>query len=217
MAAIDPAGAGDCVLEMQGLYGPYSLSERVLQKIWLRQDFSADELRTVSGQRLRIEFPDNWNHLGGPDFKDAFFQIDGTAFCADVEIHFCAEDWIAHGHENNPAFNRVRLHVVLHRMPGSYPQVLMESGHCLETLVLLPYLHSDLEAYAMDEALIEMERICEHPDLLWFSELPDTQRLELLREHALSRWRQKLAFAKKRLEGIDWREACHQYGFEVLG
>ena len=89
MAAIDPAGAGDCVLEMQGLYGPYSLSERVLQKIWLRQDFSADELRTVSGQRLRIEFPDNWNHLGGPDFKDAFFQIDATAFCADGNSFLC--------------------------------------------------------------------------------------------------------------------------------
>jgi hypothetical protein len=84
-------------------------------------------------------------------------------------------------------------------------------------LVLLPYLHCDLEAYAMDEALVEMERICEHPDLSWFSELPEAQRVDLLREQAQSRWRQKLAFAKKRLEGAGWEEVCHQYGLEVLG
>lgn len=217
MEAIDPVGAGECFREMQGLYGPYTLSERVLQKIWLRQDLARDGLRTVSGRSLRVEYPGDWNHLGGPDFKDARFQMDGRTYCADVEIHFNPEDWISHGHENNPAFNAVRLHVVLHKKPSSRPEVWTEGGHCPETLVLLPYLHEDLEAYAMDDALVEMEHICEHPDLSWLTNLAEERRVAVLREQAESRWQQKLAFAEKRLASVGWEEACHQYCLEVLG
>jgi hypothetical protein len=202
---------------MQGLYGPYYLSERVLQKIWLRQDFSTDALRTVSGRSLRIAFSGNWNHLGGPDFKDARFEIEGTGYCADVEIHFSPEDWIHHGHERNRAFNRVRLHVVLHGERGNPVAVRTEDGNCPEMLVLLPHLHQDLEAYAMDEALIEMERICEHPNLSEFSSLPERDRVSLLREQGEARWGQKVRFARKRLESVDWESACHQYCLEVLG
>ncbi|MGC6506371.1 MAG: DUF2851 family protein [Coraliomargaritaceae bacterium] len=214
---IDSAGEGECFREIQGLYGPYTLSERVLQKLWLRQDFATDGLQTVSGQSLRIEHPGDWNHLGGSDFKNARIRINGRTFCADVEVHFTPEDWIAHGHEKNPAFNGVRLHVVLHKKPDSDVEVRTKAGHRPETVVLLPYLQSDLEAYATDVALVEMERICEHPDLPWFSDLPEEERIAVLREYAQSRWEQKLAFAKKRLEGGDWQEACHQYGLEVLG
>lgn len=217
MATINPAGGEGFVQEMQGLYGPYTLSERVLQKIWLRQDFAVEGLRTVSGCSLRVEHPGDWNQLGGPDFRNARLQIDGLSVCADVEIHFSPGDWLAHRHEQNPEFNRVRLHVVLHEKPELLPKVKTADGHCPETLVLLPLLNEDLEAYAMDEALLEMERICEHPALSWFSALPEGVRLDLLRDWAESRWRQKVSFAEKRLASAGWREACHQYCLEVLG
>ena len=217
MAAMDSVAGQDFVQEMQGLYGPYTLSERVLQKIWMRQEFAVDALQTVSGRRLRIDHPGEWNHLGGPDFRGARFRIGGSLICADVEIHFSPGDWLAHGHESNPAFNGVRLHVVLHEKPESPVEVRTANGHQLETLILLPLLHGDLEAYAMDEALVEMERICEHPDLPWFSALPEDGRVELLRDWAESRWQQKMAFARKRLESAGWDGACHQYCLEVLG
>ncbi|MDP4879876.1 MAG: DUF2851 family protein, partial [Opitutales bacterium] len=65
--------------EIQGLYGPFTLSERVVQKIWLRQDFETSDLTTVSGQSVVVKDPGRWNLLGGPDFKEARLVIDGQS------------------------------------------------------------------------------------------------------------------------------------------
>ena len=56
------------VAEVQGLYGPFTLSERVIQKIWLQQDFAAENMKTVSGGELIIKDPGRWNFFEGPDF-----------------------------------------------------------------------------------------------------------------------------------------------------
>ena len=53
----------DELQEIQGLYGSFSLSERILQKIWLQGDFDQSTLRTESGKRLRVIDPGRWNHL----------------------------------------------------------------------------------------------------------------------------------------------------------
>ena len=42
------------VEEMQGLYGPFTIAERVVQKIWLRRDFEQTGLRLVDGRSLLI-------------------------------------------------------------------------------------------------------------------------------------------------------------------
>ena len=59
------------VEEIQGLYGPFTLTERVVQKIWLRQDFATARLLTVSGKTLEVKDPGSWNLQEGPDFKEA--------------------------------------------------------------------------------------------------------------------------------------------------
>lgn len=203
------------VCEIQGLYGPYTVSERILQKIWLRQDFSGASLETVSGRRLQVEHPGRWNHLGGPDFKAARFSLDGFPVCSDVELHFYSEDWFAHRHDSNPAFNGVRLHVVLYSDPDL--SIRTEDGQCPETLVLMPLLHEDLETYTINEALLSMERICLDHRLSKWTEKPQSGQMEALREKAAKRWRQKVSFAKERLMGANWSEVCHQYCLEVLG
>ena len=49
--------APNAVAEMQGWYGPYTVSERVVQKIWLRGDYRAGNLKTLSGKALKIKHP----------------------------------------------------------------------------------------------------------------------------------------------------------------
>ena len=61
----------DRVAEVQGLYGAYSFSEKLLQKIWLRGDFDRAALVLPDGRRLRVRHPGKWNLLGGPDFDKA--------------------------------------------------------------------------------------------------------------------------------------------------
>ena len=38
------------VAEFQGLYGPFHVSELVLQKIWLRSDFNRGKVVTQEGE-----------------------------------------------------------------------------------------------------------------------------------------------------------------------
>jgi hypothetical protein len=53
--------------------------------------------------------------------------------------------------------------------------------------------------------------------MLQFMEHPLNARRAKLRSGAEARWVSKVDFAKKRLAGASWREACHQYCLEVLG
>jgi len=205
------------VEELQGLYGPFSLTERVVQRIWSRGDYCSEGLRAVSGRCLRVLDPGRWNFQEGPDFKEARIEIDGEAYTGDVEVHFKPEDWFAHAHDRNPNFDRVILHVVLQQSSGASVVCRTSRGDAPEILVLLPLLERDLEAYAMDEALLDLERVNE---LAWvedFLGLRPEERERRLLEGAGQRWLQKLAFAEKRLAGSDWAAACHQLTLEVLG
>jgi hypothetical protein len=205
------------VKELHGLYGAYTLSERVLQQIWLRGDFETSQLKLASGKTLRVLSPGRWNHLGGPDFKEAELQIDGVRFAGSVEVHFEAEDWYAHGHGDNPVFNAVILHVVLYKPLAGDGVVQTATGANLETLYLMPYLHCDLESYAEASALRQLEAV---NDLEWvnhFMGCGAIERCARIEAAAYKRWEQKVKFAKKRLAVEGWEQACHQYLLEVLG
>src|SRR3954452_5498889 len=104
------------VAEIQGLYGPFSFPEKLLQKIWLRGEFAAERASTIDGLPLRVVRPGKWNLLGGPDFKDACIRVGTTTITGDIEVHWRASDWANHRHADAPAYNQVVLHVVL--FPG---------------------------------------------------------------------------------------------------
>ncbi|MFU8847985.1 MAG: DUF2851 family protein [Opitutales bacterium] len=202
------------VHEVQGLYGPFSISEKVIQKIWFRRDFYQEDLRTSSGKCLRVLDPGRWNTNEGPDFLAAHLEIDGEEQVGDVEIHFHASDWCAHGHDQNSNFDRVILHVLLyghelkaeHQRPGQ-----------MESLVLLPLLERDLEEYAMEAALLDLEQVNELEWFELFMAKPLAERRLLLEQLAKGRWQQKCNYAEKRLRRTDWASCCHESTLEVLG
>ena len=204
---------GDTIEEVQGLYGPFTLSERVLQKLWLRGELQTEGLRTASGRSLKIRDPGRWNLQEGPDFKEAQLEIDGRTVVGDVEVHFRVADWWAHGHEGDRNYADVVLHVVLY--PERHSGCLAEIPG--ETLFLMPCLEHDLEHYANEEALRELERV---DALEWVAELlerPAAERVAALWTAAEDRWTAKLAYAVKRLERGGWMESCHQACLEGLG
>jgi len=203
--------------EIQGLYGPFTLTERVVQKIWLRQDFATEELLTGSRKALAVKDPGRWNLQEGPDFKEAQLLIDGVPVVGDVEVHFNVSDWHQHEHERDSNFDRVVLHVVLHPERRHPNPVRTSKGQAPEVLYLMPVLNRDLESYAMDEALLELEQ---QDELEWverFLRKPLEQRLSILQGQANVRWAQKLSYASKRLQQSGWETACHEYALEVLG
>jgi len=207
----------DNVKEMQGLYGPFILTERVVQKIWFRQDFATQGLVTVSGKSIHVKDPGRWNLQEGPDFKEARLLVDGVELDGDVEVHFNVTDWHKHQHEQDRNFDGVVLHIVLHPEGRKLRPVQTSQGRVPECLYLMPLLNRDLESYAMDEALLELEQQDELEWVAQFIERPLEERLEILQAKAQERWQQKLRYAQQRLQASGWNGACHGYALEVLG
>lgn len=218
MEATQPLGQTQIAEEeIQGLYGSITIPEATLQKIWLHKDFISTNLKTHSGQDLKVLSPGRWNRFEGPDFKEAELIIDGERVIGDVEIHFHPNDWLAHGHNLDVNFSNVVLHVTLFDPVADAPPAHTAHGYCPPTLAFLPYLRQSMEEYAIEEALLTFEARDNTELLQAFIEKPEEEVLILLKDKAMVRWRQKRAFARYRLNQGSWDEVCHQMVLEGLG
>ena len=206
---------GSAVAEAQGLYGPFTFSEKLLQLIWARREFDGAAARTADGRTLEILDSGKWNGLAGPDFLGARLRLGGVEVAGDVELHLYASDWTAHAHAHDPAYSGVVLHVVLFSTEEQY--TYGAGGRTIPVLALLPLLHHALEEYAEDEAVavlagrplarVPAELTVLGPDAL----------AALLAHHAERRWRQKVHFARGRIARLGWEDACHHAALEILG
>ncbi|MDR1332558.1 MAG: DUF2851 family protein [Tannerella sp.] len=86
--------------------------ERLLQYIWKYRLYADAELRTVEGLPVGVIDPGLQNVDAGPDFFNAKIRIDGAVWAGNVEIHRRASEWQTHGHDRDPAYDSVILHVV---------------------------------------------------------------------------------------------------------
>lgn len=85
--------------------------EMMYQYLW-RYRMLGRKLRTVDGRTVKVLRPGTLNRDAGPDFLDARISIDSQEWAGNVEIHVRASDWHKHGHDTDPAYNNVILHVV---------------------------------------------------------------------------------------------------------
>lgn len=108
-------------------------SEDFLHYLWQWRLFDGTNLMTTDGQTLRILHPGTHNaHDAGPDFSQARIRIGDTLWAGHVELHKRSSDWLAHGHDQDPAYQTVILHVVYENdVPIRRP-----SGAPIPTLVL---------------------------------------------------------------------------------
>ena len=57
--------------------------------------------------------PGRYNTNGGPDFSNLKLRIGPLVWAGNGEIHQNATDWLRHGHQLDPTYNNVILHIVL--------------------------------------------------------------------------------------------------------
>ncbi len=87
--------------------------EKLLQAVWQHQRLKRDQLKTTDGRTIRVFHPGFASLEDGPDFRGAVLQIGNEKPVAgDVEIDLQSNGWHAHGHDQNPAFRQVILHVL---------------------------------------------------------------------------------------------------------
>lgn len=85
--------------------------ENLYQYIW-RFRLAGTDFRLKDGRSVCVLDPGVLNHDSGPDFFNAKIRIDDTEWAGNVEIHVKASDWFRHGHDNDPNYDSVILHVV---------------------------------------------------------------------------------------------------------
>ena len=117
---------------------PPPSSEAALGRFWRLVDTLPQGLEAEDGRRFKIIYPGRPGGASGPDFRDAVIAGEsGERFTGDVELHLVAPDWYRHRHHEDPAYNGVVLHVVLHpagsrisvqRSKGQVPIVSMGSA-----------------------------------------------------------------------------------------
>jgi uncharacterized protein DUF2851 len=188
-------------------------SEHLLQAVWQQQRLLRDQLRTLDGKTVRVLHPGFKNHEAGPDFRGAMIQIDGAAPTAgDVEVDLQANGWRAHGHDVNPAFKKVVLHVI---WEGERP---VADG--LPVLVLrgrldapLAELRSSLERDSLRSLPEDMQGQCCAP----LRSLPQDSLTDLLHQAARVRFEVKSAQILARTRHVGWEQALWEGLFRALG
>lgn len=88
------------------------MREDFIHFIWRQVRFDIRDLRTTTGQSIAIQDFGRHNTNAGPDFSAGQVRIDGLQWAGNIEMHVNASDWYAHGHETDPAYDNVILHVV---------------------------------------------------------------------------------------------------------
>jgi hypothetical protein len=85
--------------------------EELLHYTWKHKLYPLQPLRTTDGQPVEIIDPGLHNRNAGPDFFNAKIRVGGTLWVGNVELHSKASDWYQHGHQQDPCYDNVILHV----------------------------------------------------------------------------------------------------------
>ena len=187
--------------------------ERLLQAIWQHQRLLRDNLKTLDGQSVKVLHPGFRNLEGGPDFRSAVVQLgDESARTGDIEVDLRSSGWHAHGHDRNPAFANVILHVIWESekpSPGAPPLVLLRRVLDAPLGELSLWLGGESTAALPDP----MRGKCCAPVKV----LSATQLFDLLHQAAHVRLRSKAAQFQARARQVGWDQSLWEGLFRALG
>ncbi len=141
--ACQTSGTGRMLLEPGFPYG-----EDLLQFIWESRLFDQHALRTTDGRSVEVLHPGRIQHHSGPDLEGAQVRIGDQRWAGNVEVHLRSSEWNAHGHQYDPAYENVVLHVVYEHDA----EVRTQRGTVIPTIELLPRVST--ESIAMHHALM---------------------------------------------------------------
>jgi hypothetical protein len=187
--------------------------ENLLQAIWKYQRLMRDQLQVLDGRPIRILHPGFHNREGGPDFLGAVFKVgEDRMLTGDVEVDVRASAWHAHGHDRNPAFRKVALHVIWEGerpLPTAPPALLLRKFLDSPLGELSLWLGGET-AQGFPE---EQRGKCCGP----MRRLSPEQTLDLLHQAAQVRLRSKAAQFQARARQVGWEQSLWEGMFRALG
>jgi len=88
------------------------MKEEFLHYLWKYSLYDQDKLVDNEKKKIIVLDPGVYNRDSGPDFFNARISVDGTVWAGNIEIHTRSSHFDIHGHQYDPVFNNVILHVV---------------------------------------------------------------------------------------------------------
>jgi hypothetical protein len=195
--------------------------ESLVQAVWQHQRVFRDKLKTSDGQEVKVLHPGFRSVEGGPDFRGAVIQFgEDPPKGGDVEVDLRASGWRAHGHDRNPTFKNVILHVVWEpeQARRASPRTGLDPAPisvALRDLLDAPLgeLNLWLGSEASQSLPEDLRGKCSAP----LRELNDTQLTQLLHEAARVRLQSKTAQLQARAKRAGWEQTLWEGLFRALG
>jgi hypothetical protein len=167
----------------------------------------------TDGRPVRVLHPGFLSREGGPDFKGAVIQIgDSPPQTGDVEVDLASSSWRAHGHDRNPAFKNVILHVIWssEKLANCTPPVLAIGTKLDAPVTELGFWLNSESSETLPDAL---RGHCCAP----LRNLADERVSQLLREAGEIRFRSKAAQLQARARQVGWEQSLWEGIFRALG
>jgi hypothetical protein len=176
-------------------------------------------LKTADGKSVRVFHPGFANFEGGPDFRGAVLQIGGEApVSGDVEVDLRASGWRAHGHDRNPHFQNVLLHVIGDDAGSHAPQGLngiQPAVLCVKDLLDAPL--AELSLSLENESLRTLPENFRGKCCAPLRELGEPRLTLLLQQAARGRLEGKAAQIRAHAKNGGWDQALWENLFRALG
>lgn len=197
-----------------------TLTETEMQRLWFEEAYR-NPLETTTGESVRILQPGFWNKGAGPDFFHAsLINGAGEREVGAVEIHPMAPAWKQHGHDRDPAYEGVILHVVWQMGPKEFfpatdqHRLLRQVEFSSQLRAPLSQLRALLVARPEEVAAGVRAGVCQRT----LAKMPVSQAEEILREAGWFRFMQRVRRfeARKRLGGMEqawWLGLAEGMGF----
>ena len=182
--------------------------EEIFQLLWANRMLGAS-FPLESGEKVRILDPGILNRDAGPDFFNAKIRTGGRTWAGNIEIHMKASDWYRHGHDSDPAYDNVILHVVA----VSDTRITRKDGsEVAQMRVTLPENFYRTFAYLTSAS----------PEIRCSGKLPETDRLrraDWIETLTVERLQSKAARIEETLRNTngDWNAACFLTLARALG
>ncbi len=119
------------------------MKEEFLHFIWKYGLYDHGKLLDNEGNLITVLHPGEYNRDSGPDFFNARIISGGTIWAGNIEIHTLSSHFDIHGHQHDPMFDNIILHVVAkndRKIFNSRGEEILTTELCFEEAIYDKYL-----------------------------------------------------------------------------
>lgn len=131
--------------------------ENYLHFLWKTKRLPWHLLQLTDGRSFHVVESGTYNALeNGPDFLNAQVVIEELKWYGHIEMHVKASDWYKHGHQHDPNYNNVILHVVYEN-----DQTVLVNNETLPTIELKNFVDKEHQQRFQEFQQIDKTFPCE--------------------------------------------------------